>query len=190
MFGRPAGPDGRSRPAQSSVAASPVAASPDAATAGWRRRSGLTARVLCVAFAAGLSSGCYTNVPLAATIVTGQEVVLGVNDQGRVALGETLGGSVSRISGRVESRTDSAFVLSVTGVDYLNGLQTKWSGEKLTVNSRYVGQTQERKFSRSRTFLAAAIGAGLLAAFILTRSIIGGESPKSEGGDGGGGATS
>lgn len=143
--------------------------------------------MLC--FGAVTTGGCYSVRPLVAAPVAGSEVVLDINDQGRVALGETLGGSVSRVTGKVRSRTDSAYVLSVTGVDYLNGADTKWSGEALTIRSSLVSQAQARSFSRRRTTLAAIIAGGLVAAFIVTRSIFGNGSPPMQGSEGGGGAT-
>ncbi|HEY4953588.1 MAG TPA: hypothetical protein VII02_01755 [Gemmatimonadaceae bacterium] len=140
-----------------------------------------------LAFLSGIGSGCYMNVPVATTPVAGNTLVLDLNDNGRVALGPRIGAAASTVEGVLESRTDTSYELSVTAVSYMNGQTNRWTNEPLSVLNSFVSQTQQRKFSRSRTALAAGLAVGGVLAFALTRSLLGSGSPgTTPGGDGGG----
>ncbi|HWH48510.1 MAG TPA: hypothetical protein VN664_11960, partial [Burkholderiales bacterium] len=113
-----------------------------------------------LAFLMGVASGCYTYSPMPPSPAPGTVVLLGLNDQGRVSLGQSVGPSAQQIEGTLQSRTDSAYVISVSSVSYFNGGSNKWSGEPLTVNRSLINDVQERQFSRSRTFVVAAAATG------------------------------
>jgi hypothetical protein len=82
--------------------------------------------------------------------------------------------------GTLQSRNDSAFVLSVNSVSYLNGQSNRWSGEPLIVQTSLVQDAKQRQFSRGRTALAVALtGAGLVA-FVLSKGLFSSRSPDSE----------
>ena len=93
----------------------------------------------------------------------GSEVSLGLNDQGRIALGQSVGPAARTIEGTLSSRTDSLFVVNVNSVSYFNGLSNKWSGEPVNVGASFVQEARLRQFSRSRT----ALTVGLAAAAVL-----------------------
>lgn len=143
------------------------------------------ARATVLAFTTGIATACYANVPLSSAPATGTPVVLEVNDRGRLALSESMGPSVGEIEGVLTSRTDSAYVVHVASVEYLNGNRTKWNGEAITVRADLVNRAAERRLSRSRTALVAIVAAGATLAFILTRSIFGSGTPEGEPGEGG-----
>ena len=133
----------------------------------------------------GFSSGCYTTVPFASSPVAGQVLVMDLNDNGRVALGPSIGPAATRVEGMLDSRTDSAYVVKVQSVVYLNGSSNKWTNEPLTIRSDLVRELRERKFSRSRSALLAAGTVGAVVAFIATLAILGSGTPDtSKGGDG------
>jgi hypothetical protein len=114
---------------------------------------------------AGLSplAGCYTTHPLMSAPTPGTTVVLNLTDRARVQLGDQIGPSASRVAGVVQVQNDTAFVLHVSSVQYLNGKSNQWSGEPLTVPTALVSEARVRKFSRART---TAIGVGIAAAII------------------------
>lgn len=146
-----------------------VGGAPRALPAGWRLR-----RACGLAFLAGTTTGCYSYVPLQpAAVGPGARVVLEVNDRGRVALTDSLGPSVDRIEGEVQSRSDSSYLLSVVFVDYVNGSRHAWAGEPLSVPADAVGGLRERRISRGRTALAIVGGIGAVLAFALTRDLLG-----------------
>lgn len=108
-------------------------------------------------------AGCYTTHPLMSAPTPGTSVVLNLTDRARVQLGDQIGPSASRVSGVVQVQNDTAFVLHVSSVEYLNGKSNEWSGEPLTVPATLVSEARVREFSRART---TAIGVGIAAAII------------------------
>lgn len=116
------------------------------------------------------ATGCYTYHPVAAPeVAPGAEVTLSITDRGRVALGDSLGPGVAQVTGRVSERNDSALVLHISAVEYLNGQLNRWNGERVAVAQDLVGSARERRFSRSRTWLAVGgtiAGVALLAGLV------------------------
>jgi hypothetical protein len=120
---------------------------------------------------AGVSSltGCYVTAPVTTAPGVGTTVVLDLTDRARVDLGDRIGPSASSIQGVVQARSDTAYLLHVSSVTYLNGQSNKWSGEPLTVPTTMVSRARTREFSRGRTTaLGAAIAAALAAVFVTT----------------------
>ena len=110
-------------------------------------------------------TGCYTYVPVwKGEPALGSEISLGLTDRGRVALSDRVGPGAREIVGRLASSTDSAYVVSVTGVTYIDGARTaKWTGEQVEIAKSVVSGVAERHLSRSRSWLAAGITAGVVA---------------------------
>jgi hypothetical protein len=128
-------------------------------------------------FLLGFFSGCYTFVPVAASPIAGTRVVLGLNDQGRATLGQSVGPAAEIIEGTLQTKNDSAYVIAVSSVRYFNGGTNIWSGEPLSVSTALVQQAQERRFSPSRTALTVALSAAAVLSLILTRTLFGSSSP-------------
>src|SRR3954468_15295797 len=101
------------------------------------RRSRLAGAALLV-FLSGFTSGCYAVTPLQTAPVPGSTLVMDLTDNGRVALGPSLGSAASQVEGVLQSKTDSAYVLAVTQVGYLNGQSNRWTNEPLTIRSDLV----------------------------------------------------
>jgi hypothetical protein len=135
-------------------------------------------------FLMGVISGCYTYAPVQPSTPPGSVLVLGLNDQGRVDLGSSVGPAAQTIEGTLEAKTDSAYVLSVSSVSYFNGGTNKWSGEPLTIGKMLVQDIKQRQFSRSRTFVAVAAASAGVLAFVLSRSLFSSSSPERQGNPG------
>ena len=104
-----------------------------------------------------LTSGCYSVEPIAAAKpVPGTRVQMAINDEGRVALGGSMGPEIRRVEGNLMSQQDNEYVVSVTGVNYVNGLYQPWKGETVRIDSRLVSGFYEKKFSKGRTIAFAA----------------------------------
>lgn len=115
-------------------------------------------------FAAPLSlAGCYVTRPVTTAPAPGTTVLLDLSDRGRVALGDRIGPSASRIEGELRTASDTAYQLRVSTVTYLNGQSNRWSGESLAVPIGLVSRARYREFSRSRT---TAVGVGIVAALV------------------------
>ena len=139
--------------------------------------SGRLATGCLLVFLLGFTSGCYSFTPVAMTPRPGTQLVLGLNDQGRVTLGQSVGPAAETIEGTLRTKSDSAYVIAVSSVRYFNGGSNMWSGEPLTVNTAFVQQAQERRFSPSKTALAVGVAAAAVLSFILTRSLFASSSP-------------
>ena len=134
----------------------------------------------------GFASGCYTTVPVASTPTPGQVLVMDLNDSGRLALGPRIGPSASKVEGVLDSRTDSAYVVKVNSVVYLNGSNQRWTNEPLTIQRDLVSELRERKLSPTRTALFTAGTLGAAVAFYASRGLLGLGSPGTDRPPGGG----
>jgi hypothetical protein len=108
----------------------------------------------------------------------GSEVSLGLNDQGRIALGQSVGPAARTIEGTLSSRTDSLFVVKVNSVSYFNGLSNKWSGEPVSVGTSFVQEARLRQFSRSRTVLVVGIASAAVLGFAMSRGLFSRPAPN------------
>jgi hypothetical protein len=130
-------------------------------------------------------AGCYVNRPLPATAESGTNILLALNDRGRVALADSIGEAASEIEGALVSRRDSMFVIRVRAVEYLNGQRQRWTGEPLSVREDHVRDVHSRLISKRRTaVVAGAISSGVIA-FILSRDLLGLGGGGREPGNGG-----
>jgi len=133
-----------------------------------------------------LLGGCYVYTQAPSAPAPGTDLVLELNDRGRVGMGDSIGPSVRTIEGKTTLASDSVYALSVSSVGYLTGQVNKWNGERLTVPKPFVMTVKERRFSRSRSSLVAAGFVAAVSAFVVTRTILGSGSPPTEGGGGNG----
>ena len=149
-----------------------------------RHSSGLGQRQLaraCVAaFLVGVSTGCYSYVPAPAGPMPGMDVAVRVNDRGRVALADSIGPSVDRIEGSVQSSSDSTLYLRITSVQYINGQSTRWGREPLAIRSDFMGDIRQKQFSRSRTMALAGAAVAGLVALIVSRELVGGGNVRGD----------
>src|SRR3954471_7675061 len=91
------------------------------------------------ATALALTTGCYAVEPVAtAKPSPGTRVQMSITNEGRVALGGTMGPEIRRVEGTLLSQQESEYVVSVTGVNYLNGIFQPWRGETVRINTNMV----------------------------------------------------
>ena len=147
-------------------------------------------RACVLSFLTGVSTGCYKYIPVAAPPATGSQLLLDLNDRGRVGLGGLIGPSSKAVEGLLQPGPDTVFNLKVVSVSYLNGQRNQWSGEPLAVSRDFVRDVRTRQFSKSRTALTAGSIVGATVLFIVTRGLIGSGSPGGERGGGGEGGQS
>lgn len=140
---------------------------------------------MLLSFCLGVANGCYSYVPVASAPPPGSVLSLQLNDTGRVVLGQTLGPTVDRLEGAVESSSDSEYVLRMQSVTFFNGQRSGWTGERVVVGKRFVTNTNMREFSSSKTTLAVVAGVGAVVAFVLTRGLLGSGNPDTDPGGGG-----
>lgn len=119
-------------------------------------------------------SGCYTTAPLRTAPAPGTQVVLQLNDRGRVGLDSAVGPSADQIHGTLASVNDSAYAVRVTSVTYLSGQTNAWNKELVIVPLNHVSRAWEREYSRGRTLLATVGLGGAAAALLLATDLLGG----------------
>ena len=124
-----------------------------------------------------IASGCYTTVPAAPAPEPGQVLVMELTDNGRVVLGPSIGPTATKVEGVLDSRTDSAYMVKVTSVVYMNGSNQRWTNEPLRIQTDLVRELRERKISPTRTAFFAAGTVGAAVAFIASRGLLGLGSP-------------
>jgi hypothetical protein len=111
------------------------------------------------------TTGCYTLTPVVNTgVPAGAQIALNITDAGRVALGGSMGPEIDQVEGRLVQHSDSAYLLSVTGVRFLRGGEQRWNGERISVRNEHVSGVSEQRLSKFRT---GALGAASIAAVVL-----------------------
>ena len=128
--------------------------------------------------------GCYSLQPIRGPIPEpGAVIGLDINDAGRVVLGGAMGPEIAQVEGRLVRRDTTAFVVGILNVQLLRGGSQVWHGETVHVKREYVSSIYERRFSKSRTLIAGAVGVGLVVA-LTSKSLLGvftTEDPKTPG---------
>jgi hypothetical protein len=122
-----------------------------------------------LAFALGISQGCYTYRPLTGQAPPDAVLVLTLNDRGRAELGELVGPAATHVEGRLRAEDDTSYMVNVMAIRYVNGQNAAWAGEALTVRKTHVAVAAERELSRSRTLLVVGGAAAAVGAFVATR---------------------
>lgn len=113
-----------------------------------------------------LNTACYTYDPRSPSdILPGQNVVVTVNNLGRVALAADLGDDVATAEGDLTSSDTAGIHMRVTDVNYLSGTSSPMPGVQVTIPSNSFVSVSTKQFSRSKTaVVVAGIGAALIAA--------------------------
>jgi len=117
--------------------------------------------------------GCYSLQPIRGPIPEpGAVIGLDINDAGRVVLGGAMGPEISQVEGRLVRRDTDEFLVGVLAVKLLRGGDQVWHGETVHVKREHVTSIYERRFSKTRTLVAGAVGVGLIAA-LASKSLLG-----------------
>lgn len=126
--------------------------------------SGFALRRRVVAAALLVSTACYSHQPvIGQTLPAGAQIVISINDAGRLALGGQMGPEIAQIEGRLISKDSAEYVMSVAQLILLRGGQQVWSGERIRVKTEYITVVNEKRFSRTRTALVSAAALGAVA---------------------------
>ena len=140
-------------------------------------------RACVLGFVTGVSTACYVYTPVVTPPAQGSQLLLDLNDRGRVGLGGQIGTAGSAVEGLLQPGPDSVFNLKVVSVSYLNGARNQWTGEPLSVSRDFVRDVRTRQFSKTRTALTVGSIAAAVVGFIVTRGLIGSGSAGRDGGN-------
>ena len=127
----------------------------------------------CVALVEFLA-GCYVLQPATGTgPEPGTLMAFEVNDVGRLALGGQMGPEIAHIEGRLVSREQDEYQISVRSVKLIRGGDQVWSGERISIKKEYISQTLERRFSKSRTIAVTAVFVVGVYAILRSQNLFG-----------------
>jgi hypothetical protein len=114
-----------------------------------------------------LTTSCYTLHPSAVAVpAPGTRLAFAINDVGRVALGGSMGPELRQVEGNLQAKDGDDYVVSVRGVELLQGGYQAWAGETVRLNSSYVSAIYEKKFSAAKTALAVGGAAVAVSLFV------------------------
>lgn len=131
-------------------------------------------RFLAVLSTGVFAAGCYTLRPAAGVPpVPGDEVAFEVTDQGRVALGGSIGPEISRIEGLLVGTEDDEYLVAIRSVQFVRGGQQRWNGERVGIRREHVGTVYNRRLSRARSITLGTVAFGGFLAFLASRDMLG-----------------
>ena len=130
--------------------------------------------IICaIAILAG-GQGCYEYVPVDSSVApVGNLVELKISDPGRVNLAPRFGPGLDRVEGRLVSQRDNELTLNVLSVTSLEGENTKWSGESVSLDRGFIRTVSSRRVSAVKT-TALAVAAGVVLYFTAGKALTGG----------------
>jgi hypothetical protein len=114
--------------------------------------------------------GCHDYRPLAGTTPAENAFVrVNLNDSGSTLLSGYLGPRIVAVDGRYSHGDGDGFELFVSSTEDVNGMQSYWHGERVTIPRSAIATVQARKLAPFRTaLLSGGIGAaiaGVVSAF-------------------------
>lgn len=131
-------------------------------------------RSLRFVLTAVLLAGCYSLQPAGGVApVPGSLMAFDITDLGRVALGGQMGTGIKQVEGRLISKDNNEYLVSVSSVRTIDGAEQRWTGERVLIKSEHVGNVYERRFSKGRTVALSATAVAAVTAFVLTRDLFG-----------------
>jgi hypothetical protein len=133
-----------------------------------------------VAALSALLCGCYTYVPVGTSPHIGAQVGIEVNDEGRVALREQLGPGVVRLEGRVAAVEGDELVVDASRVTQIRGLPLPLDSMRLRLRSSFLGRVDERRLSRTRTWMTIGGATAVVAVFLATKGFSARGTPPEE----------
>lgn len=125
-----------------------------------------------------LLSACYQYIPVRSTPTVGSQVGFDINDEGRVGLREQLGPGVARVEGRLTAVEGDIMVVQASSVTQIRGRPMPADSVRVRVSRGYVESIDERRLSRSRTYIVLGVGVAIVAAFLGTKGF--GKGPSSD----------
>jgi hypothetical protein len=125
-----------------------------------------------------LLSACYQYVPVRSTPTVGSQVGFDINDEGRVGLRDQLGPGVARVEGRLTAVEGDVMVVQASSVTQIRGRPMPADSVHVRVSRGYVESIDERRLSRTRTYIVLGIGAAIVATFLGTNGF--GKGPGSD----------
>src|SRR5690606_20911484 len=126
-------------------------------------------------------TGCYHYVPVREPVPpVGSEVTFRLTDQGRVSLAEAVGPGALDMRGHVLANSDTSMVLAVRTVSYMDlAIAARMNGLRVEVPRAFAFDIRERRLSKPRSIVAAALAFAVIAGVsMLGLDTLGGSDPS------------
>lgn len=116
------------------------------------------ARLVLLLLVSGSTSACYTYRPLVTdALPVGTRVEAELTDRGGVEIADSVGGTATRLSGRVQRVEGERVILALNRVTLRQGRAVTWAGEPVGVPTRHIASVRSRKFSWWRTAIMGTL---------------------------------
>ncbi len=122
-------------------------------------------------------AACYQYVPARSLPTVGSRVVLEINDDGRVALRDQLGPGIVRLEGRLSAVEGTDMVVAASSVTQIRGQAVPVDSVRVRVSQGHVERMDERRLSRSRTWIVIGGAVAIVAAFFVGKGAFGRTTP-------------
>jgi len=143
-----------------------------------------SSRVICKgAFLLVAVTASYTQRPLESTVpAPTTRIIARVTDSGAVAIGGPVGPGALEVEGIIATADEAVWNLNLTRVDYRGGSSVVWNRELVTFPRNALTNVNEKRVSKSRSWLAA--GLVTAGAFLVSRmfSEFSADDPPGDGG--------
>jgi hypothetical protein len=112
--------------------------------------------------------GCYSYLPMQTEVPRSPNVMVQLNDRGRVDVSAGMGPNVEAIEGIVAGADSATVRLKVSRVVYSRGGSSIWTGEEVSIARAGVSGFRARQFSKGRTWTLAGLVAAVVVISVLT----------------------
>jgi hypothetical protein len=124
-----------------------------------------------------LLTACYQYVPARSVPTVGSRVALDINDDGRVALREQLGPGIVRLEGRLSAVEGTDMVVEASSVTQIRGQSVPVDSVRVRLSQGHVERMDERRLSRTRTWMMVGGAVAIVAAFFVGKGVFGRTTP-------------
>lgn len=124
-----------------------------------------------------LLTACYQFVPVRSAPSVGSYVALDINDDGRVALRDQLGPGIARLEGRLAQVDSDGMVVDVSSVTQIRGQAVPVDSVRVRVSQGHVERMDERRLSRTRTWIMIGGAVAIVTAFFVGKGAVGRSTP-------------
>jgi hypothetical protein len=129
-----------------------------------------------------LAAGCYNYAPLTTpSPEPGTYLAVTLTDSGSYALTRYLGPDAFVVRGRYVATDERGLLVSVSSVELHGGWEDPWKGETVALPTSCVASLHVRRFSKSKSYLLAAAGAGGVLVAAAAFAIVGSGTPPTAG---------
>ena len=129
-----------------------------------------------------MCTSCFGYAPARTTPLPGTQVAFEISVDGQSALTSTLGPGVVRLEGTLVALEGDDYVLDAdAAATTIRRVPTPLEGVRVRLTQRDIARVEEWRFSRRRTYPVLGGAVAVVAAFFITRGLVGRGTPPETG---------